>query len=65
MARQLAALGEEADKLRKEIVATKEGGAITGEAKMREHPTTVYGAITSWEGRPDRVSARAHRMPQA
>lgn len=52
LARQLAALGEEADKLRKEIVATKEGGAITGEERLREHLDQLYGAITSWEGRP-------------
>jgi hypothetical protein len=52
LVKELAGLGDEADKLRKEIVATKEGGAITGEERLREHLDTVYGAITSWEGRP-------------
>jgi len=41
-----------ADALRKEIVATKEGGAITGEERLREHLDDVYGALLSYEGRP-------------
>ena len=51
MARTLSARLEEA---RKKIVATKEGGAITGEERLREHADTLYGAIMSWEGRPAR-----------
>ena len=46
------ALSAKADKLRKEIVATKEGGAITGEERLREHVDEVYGAINSVEDRP-------------
>jgi photosystem II stability/assembly factor-like uncharacterized protein len=42
----------QADVLRKEIVATKEGGAITGEERLREHLDEVYGALISYEGRP-------------
>jgi hypothetical protein len=42
----------QADRLRKEIVATKEGGAITGEERLREHLDDVYGALLSYEGRP-------------
>jgi len=38
--------------LRKEIVATKEGGAITGEERLREHLDQAYGALLSYEGRP-------------
>jgi photosystem II stability/assembly factor-like uncharacterized protein len=45
-------LGGKADEIRKEIVATKEGGAITGEERLREHTDDVYGAITSVEDRP-------------
>jgi photosystem II stability/assembly factor-like uncharacterized protein len=45
-------LNAKADELRKEIVATKEGGAITGEERLREHVDDVYGAITSVEDRP-------------
>src|SRR5947209_8939309 len=47
-----AALNSKADELRKQIVATKEGGAITGEERLREHTDDVYGAITSVEARP-------------
>jgi photosystem II stability/assembly factor-like uncharacterized protein len=50
-ARQVAARLED---LRKKIVATKEGGAITGEERLREHADILYGAIMSWEGRPAR-----------
>ena len=48
----LADLSAKADALRKEIVATKEGGAITGEERLREHTDQLYGAITSYEGPP-------------
>ena len=41
-----------ADDLRKQIVATKEGGAITGEERLREHLDDIYGALLSYEGRP-------------
>jgi hypothetical protein len=41
-----------ADALRKEIVATTEGGAITGEERLREHVDEIYGAINSTEDRP-------------
>jgi photosystem II stability/assembly factor-like uncharacterized protein len=47
-----AQLNAKADALRKEIVATKEGGAITGEERLREHADDVYGAINSVEDRP-------------
>jgi hypothetical protein len=43
-----------ADALRKEIVATTEGGAITGEERLRENVDEIYGAITSTEDRPTR-----------
>jgi photosystem II stability/assembly factor-like uncharacterized protein len=45
-------LSDKADALRKEIVATKEGGAITGEERLREHVDQIYGAINSVEDRP-------------
>src|SRR5438270_14032401 len=40
------------DELRRRIVATKEGGAITGEERLREHTDQLYGALLSWEGPP-------------
>jgi photosystem II stability/assembly factor-like uncharacterized protein len=47
-----AQLLAKADALRKEIVATTEGGAITGEERLREHVDEIYGAINSVEDRP-------------
>jgi hypothetical protein len=34
------------------IVATKEGGMITGEERLREHMSNLYGELTGYEGRP-------------
>jgi hypothetical protein len=45
-------LDDEVDVVRKRIVATTEGGAITGEERLREHTDQLYGAILSWEGKP-------------
>jgi hypothetical protein len=33
-------------------VATTEGGAVTGEERIREKTTGLYGAILNYEGRP-------------
>jgi hypothetical protein len=43
---------EECDVLRSKIVATKEGGMITGEERIREHIGQVYGDVNNYEGRP-------------
>jgi photosystem II stability/assembly factor-like uncharacterized protein len=40
------------DNVRKKIVATKEGGSVTGEERLREHTDQLYGAILSYEGKP-------------
>jgi hypothetical protein len=40
------------DAVRKKIVATTEGGAITGEERLRENTDKLYGAILSYEGKP-------------
>jgi photosystem II stability/assembly factor-like uncharacterized protein len=50
--KQLETFSTLADSIRKKIVATKEGGAITGEERLREHMDSLYGAILSYEGRP-------------
>lgn len=47
-----AQLSGKADALRKQIVATTEGGAITGEERLREQTDEIFGAITSVEDRP-------------
>jgi hypothetical protein len=52
--RRLADFDAQLDGLRKRIVATTEGGAITGEERLREHTDQLYGAITSWDGPPAR-----------
>jgi photosystem II stability/assembly factor-like uncharacterized protein len=49
---KLAGFDSKLDALRKKIVATTEGGAITGEERLREHTDQLYGAILSWDGPP-------------
>jgi photosystem II stability/assembly factor-like uncharacterized protein len=51
---RLHAFDQKLDSVRKQIVATTEGGAITGEERLREHTDQLYGAISSWEGPPSR-----------
>lgn len=41
--------------LRKKIVATTEGGAITGEERLREYLANLYGDVISYEGRPSQT----------
>ncbi len=50
--KQLTDLAASADNIRSEIVATKEGGAITGEERLREYVTKVYGDVNGYNGRP-------------
>lgn len=50
--KDLNAFSTQADDIRKKIVATKEGGAITGEQRLREDADDLYGAILFYEGRP-------------
>jgi photosystem II stability/assembly factor-like uncharacterized protein len=49
---RLQHLAQQCDSLRSKIVATKEGGAITGEERIREYLGELYGDIDSYEGRP-------------
>ena len=49
---QAKAVAAKADTLRKLLVATKEGGAITGEERLREHMDQAYAAVTATEQRP-------------
>lgn len=48
----LKTLGDKVVELKKLIVATKEGGAITGEERLREHADMLYSALLSHEGKP-------------
>ena len=52
MRKQLQQLAADCDTLRSKIVATKEGGMITGEERIREHLAQLYGAVTGYDGRP-------------
>jgi hypothetical protein len=59
----VAQLASKVDALKKKIVATKEGGAITGEERIREHADHLYGALLSWEGKPaDYLVARTETL---
>ena len=50
--KQISDFDGKIDAVRKKIVATTEGGAITGEERLREHTDQLYGAILSYEGKP-------------
>jgi len=67
LAARLRTASQQVDELRRKIVATKEGGAITGEERLRENLTTLYGDIIGYEGRPTqmqltRTDAIAHEL---
>ncbi|MDE2148761.1 MAG: sialidase [Gammaproteobacteria bacterium] len=67
---KLHALDAKADAVRKLIVATKQGGAITGELRLREYTDALYGALLSYEGRPGdyqlaRIDALQHELDDA
>jgi photosystem II stability/assembly factor-like uncharacterized protein len=49
---QLAALANKADALVKTLVATREGGWLSGEEEMRERLGMLYGAVNIYDGRP-------------
>ena len=50
--KQLYKLSADCDTLRSKIVATKEGGMITGEERIRELLGQLYGAVTGYDGQP-------------
>ena len=50
--KRLQELAQKTEEMRKKIVATKEGGAVTGEERIREKSTQLYGDILNYEGRP-------------
>ena len=53
LAARLTAASSAVDLLRKKIVATKEGGMITGEERLRENLADLYGNVAVfYEGRP-------------
>jgi len=48
----LKKLAADCDTLRGKIVATKPGGMITGEERIRELLGQLYGAVTGYDGKP-------------
>lgn len=59
----LTRLAGDMDTIRKKIVATKEGGAITGEERLREFMGGLYGDVNTYDGRPtDSQAARAEAL---
>jgi photosystem II stability/assembly factor-like uncharacterized protein len=52
LAKRLQQAAGRVDELRKKIVSTKEGGAVTGEIRIREYTTELYFDIQNYEGRP-------------
>jgi photosystem II stability/assembly factor-like uncharacterized protein len=70
LAQKLSALADKLAEVKKKIVATKEGGAITGEERIREHLDILYGALQQWEGKPakyqlERIDALKHELDDA
>ena len=58
LAARLRAASASADALRKKIVATKEGGMITGEERLREYLTALYGNVIFYDGRPSQTQVQ-------
>jgi photosystem II stability/assembly factor-like uncharacterized protein len=52
--RQLTQLADQLDALHQLLVATKEGGWLSGEEQLREKLAGLYGAVNGYEGRPTR-----------
>ena len=52
---RLRSASEAVEAMRKKIVATKEGGMITGEERLRENLTALYGSVNNYEGRPSQT----------
>jgi photosystem II stability/assembly factor-like uncharacterized protein len=60
---QAEKLASDVDQIRTKIVATKEGGMITGEERLREYLGGIYGDVAGYEGRPtDSQVARADAL---
>ena len=53
--KRLRAASNQVDDIRRKIVATKEGGMITGEERLRENLGDLYGEVVFYEGRPTQM----------
>lgn len=68
--KSLTAYHDKLEKVRKTLVATKEGTGITGEEQLREKLSMLYYQVGSFEGRPsdsqiDRIKALQTEMQTA
>jgi photosystem II stability/assembly factor-like uncharacterized protein len=54
---RLRSASAQADEFRKKIVATKEGGTITGEERLREYLSDLYGGVLFYDGKPSQTQA--------
>jgi photosystem II stability/assembly factor-like uncharacterized protein len=52
--RQLTQVAEQLDTLHQSLVATHEGGWLSGEEELREKLANLYGGVNAYEGRPTR-----------
>ncbi|MBV8898319.1 MAG: glycosyl hydrolase, partial [Acidobacteriaceae bacterium] len=64
---QAERLAADVDQIRTKIVATKEGGMITGEERLREFLGGLYGDVNQYDGRPTqsqvaRADALSHEL---
>jgi hypothetical protein len=50
--KQLADMAGKLDTMHKSLVATSEGGWLSGEEQLRERLGMLYGAVNSYDGRP-------------
>jgi hypothetical protein len=51
---QLNGLADRLEKFRSRLVATAEGGWLSGDEQLRERLGKVYGGVNSYDGRPSR-----------
>jgi len=57
---QLTALANKLDGIYKTLVATREGGWLSGEEQLRERLVSLYGAVNIYDGRP--TDSQLHQM---
>jgi len=55
IATRLRTASSQVDDIRRKIVATKEGGMITGEERLRENLGDLYSNVIFYEGRPTQM----------
>ncbi|HEX2603008.1 MAG TPA: hypothetical protein VHL32_12970, partial [Gemmatimonadaceae bacterium] len=55
LAEKLRSASTDVDSMRRKIVATKEGGMITGEERLRENLTDLYSNVVFYDGPPSQM----------